>query len=254
MEIVRGPLQGVYQIVRFNWPFFVQALVGIIALFALSLVLDGALQVVVVLIVISIVLAVTVSLFVSFYVYDLSSLYSLDWLHSLKVRQGERIVNIHAGFDETSALLQRKFPHSSLAVCDFYEPEKHTEPSIRRARKACAAHPGTIPVLTTNLPLAEGSVDKVFLIFSAHEIRNVEERQQFFQELSRILSKEGVIILVEHLRDIPNLLAYNLGFLHFHSWSSWARSFQNAHLVLKQKRKITPFVTVAFLAKHDTAY
>jgi SAM-dependent methyltransferase len=254
MESIRRPLQGVSQMIRFNWPLYVQALIAILVLLLLPFILSGAWQIVSLLAALSIAIAVIVSLAVSLYVYDLSSLYTLVWLHDVEIRPGEQIVNIHAGFDETSELLQKKYPQANLIACDFYDQEKHTEPSIRRARKSCAMYPNTISVLTTNLPMADGTVDKVFLIFSAHEIRDAKERQQFFQEIHRIIRQDGVIVLVEHLRDTPNFLAYNIGCLHFHSWKSWIRSIRDSRLSLIQKKKVTPFVTVAFLTKHDTAY
>ena len=52
--------------------------------------------------------ATLLSLLVSFYVYDLSGLYQMKW--SGECPACACIVNIHAGFDETSVLLKEKFP------------------------------------------------------------------------------------------------------------------------------------------------
>jgi hypothetical protein len=49
------------------------------------------------------------------------------------------------------------------------------------------------------------------------------------------------------LRDIPNFLAYTIGFLHFISLSSWLKNFQEADLLLSQKIHITPFITIFVL-------
>ena len=61
------------------------------------------------------------SLLVSWYVYDLSNLYKLSWL--FPNNDNIKIVNIHAGFDETSVLLSAKFPNAELIVFDFYDQE-----------------------------------------------------------------------------------------------------------------------------------
>ena len=45
------------------------------------------------------------------------------------------------------------------------------------------------------------------------------ERTLFFKELHRILKREGELVIVEHLRDLPNFLAYTIGFFHY--WSSF---------------------------------
>ena len=71
---------------------------------------------------------------------------------------------------------------------DFYEPQKHTEVSIKRARKAYPPSPDTKHVKSTLLPLADKSVDNLFVIFSAHEIRDSNERISFFSRSSIELS------------------------------------------------------------------
>jgi hypothetical protein len=67
--------------------------------------------------------------------------------------------------------------------------------------------------------------------------------------VARILKPDGQIIIVEHLRDRANFLAYNIGFFHFHSRSIWLRAFSSAGLSLRQELKITPFVTAFIVGK-----
>ena len=82
---------------------------------------------------------------------------------------------------------------------------------------------------------------------SAHEIRDENERVVFFEELKRSLKVNGKIVVTEHLRDVPNFLAYTIGFFHFHSKSSWMRTFRRANLKVLQEAKITPFLTTFVL-------
>ncbi|MGI8670206.1 MAG: class I SAM-dependent methyltransferase, partial [Aridibacter sp.] len=181
-----------------------------------------------------------------------SNLYKLDWLDELK-NENSKIVNINAGFDETSILLSEKFKNAELLALDFYDSAKHTEVSIKRARKAYPPFPNTQQITTSNIPLENNSADKIFVILSAHEIRNNNERTIFFKELKRILNPNGQIILTEHLRDTPNFLAYNLGSFHFHSRNTWLKNLRNANLKITKEFKITPFITTFILEKNGNS-
>ena len=92
------------------------------------------------------------------------------------------------------------------------------------------------------------------LIFAAHEIRNEEERSLFFKELARILKPGGNIVVTEHLKDLPNFMAYNIGFLHFHSKRSWLTTFKSADLILKKETKQTPFISTFILCKNGNSF
>jgi ubiquinone/menaquinone biosynthesis C-methylase UbiE len=192
-----------------------------------------------------------ISLSVSYFVYDCSSLYKLTWLHNLQI--GNKIININAGFDETSQLIRKRYPNAELSVLDFYDPTKHTEVSIKRARKAYLPFPKTIRTSTTHLPVQDESADNIFTFFSAHEIRNDDERVAFFNELNRVLTPEGQVIVTEHLRDTANFIAYNIGFLHFHSRWTWLQTFGKAGFKVSNEIKITPFISTFILNKNGTA-
>ncbi|MEP6945861.1 MAG: methyltransferase [Acidobacteriota bacterium] len=191
-----------------------------------------------------------ISLIVSWYVYDLSGFYDLNWLESSGRELPQRILNINAGFDETSGLLAAKFNDAELIAFDFYDPERHTEASIKRARKAYPPFPGTRNISSAKIPEADGSADRIFVILSAHEIRDAHERSNFFLDINRVLSANGKVVVVEHLRDTANYLAYNLGSLHFHSRSVWLSTFAQARLTVESEKKITPFITLFFLNKN----
>jgi SAM-dependent methyltransferase len=191
-----------------------------------------------------------VSLTVSFYIYDRSGLYDLEWIEPNELKG--TILNIHAGFDETSELLIGRFKNADFLMLDFYDPAIHTEVSIKRARLRYPPHDSTKQISTTSLPFEANSIDLIFIIFSAHEIRDEAERILFFQELERILKQGGKIYVTEHLRDLPNFLAYNIGFFHFYSKRMWQRVFKEAHLPLIKEIKFTPFISTFILEKHGT--
>jgi hypothetical protein len=245
--VLRKPFQGVGNIIRFNWHFYAIAALFISLLLVMSEFFYPDYRHVFLLVAFAVVFSTTVSLFVSYYVYDVSDLYNFTWTEKLKAQQPAAIVNIHAGFDETSAIISHIFPRASLFVFDFYDAAKHTEVSIARARKAYAPFPGTISINTANLPLKSNNVGFIFNIFALHEIRNREERIAFLKMQKEKLKPNGRCIVVEHLRNVPNFLAYNIGFFHFLSQTEWLNNFREAGLAVVETATHTPFVSVFIL-------
>lgn len=247
---MRGRFTGLSNIIRFNWHFFFIALaaagLSLVGAIAASGVLGVALWVAT----LGITLTTLVSLAVSWYVYDCSNLYSFPWLKESAAPPEGAILNIHAGFDESSRPIQQIFPKAKLQVYDFYNPAQHTEISIRRARRWSVPYPGTVAVSTTALPAEVDSFDRVLIIFAAHEIRDNDERVLFFKEVARVARPGAPIHVVEHLRDWPNFLAYSVGSLHFLSSQTWLDTFQAAGLTLESTRRINPFVICYQLRNH----
>ena len=72
----------------------------------------------------------------------------------------------------------------------------------------------------------------------------------FFTQLKKTLNDTGKIIVVEHLRDLNNFIAYNFGFFHFYSQSCWENVFKDAGLNKFDTFKITPFISAFILTKN----
>ncbi|MFL5730779.1 MAG: methyltransferase domain-containing protein [Cytophagaceae bacterium] len=252
MEPIRKPFQGVLNIIRFNWHFYVLAFALVTLLILSANYFDQSVQAWIYVLSFLTLASVLISLLTSFYIYDLSGLYNLAWIEQSGFEA--QIVTVSAGFDETSSLLQDKFKNAGLIALDFYDPAKHTEVSIKRARRAYPPFPGTRQIETGKLPLPDNSADKLFVILSAHEIRNEEERIIFFRELKRIIKADGRIYITEHLRDLPNFIAYNIGFFHFHSRNSWLKTFEGASLKISKEIKLTPFISTFILVKNGNTF
>ena len=254
MAPVRHPLQGTRNVLRFNWPFYVGAAAG-------ALLAEGAVR-------LAPkpskpllragqclgVAAALASVTATYWVYDASGYYQLRWLgEALRASGFERdralrVVNLNAGFDELTEHLRWRYPAAEVVPVDFYDPTRHTERSIARARRAYPAPVETVtladPTDLERLPLA----DLILAALSAHEVRDESERVTFFSALGRCLEPGGRIVLVEHLRDVPNALAYTLGVGHFHSRATWQRTFSAAGLRVLDERRHTPFLRVITLA------
>lgn len=247
MEVTRKPFQGVTNIVRFNWHFYLIVCLTLILLFFFHYSIPEQFSIFFFSASIVAMLTMIISLVTSYYVYDFSNLYSLNWLPNSNFK---KVLNLNAGFDETSQIIKGKFPNCDLTICDFYEKRKHTEVSIKRARSAYPPLTGTIQVSSNNLPFENNVFEYSLAILSAHEIRDKPERIQFFKELKRVTKPEGKIFVTEHLRDFNNFLAYTIGFFHFYSKSTWTETFKLADLTIEKEIKTTPFITTFILTKN----
>lgn len=253
MATLRAPLQGVWNVVRFNWHFYAGALVAGLALGALALAGPAGLRPCALVLLALVLLPVLGSLLATAYVYDFAGLYQFDWLPAT-LPPTARVLTISAGFDEVSAPLAARYGPGQVQAADFYDPARHTEASIRRARQAYPPFPNTMAISTTaSLPLPDAGLHLIVAFLAAHEIRQDGERAAFFRELGRVLAPTGTLVVTEHLRDPANFLAYTLGFLHFHSRQTWLRTFRSAGLRVAHEMRTTPLITTFFLCRDDYA-
>ncbi|AXT21233.1 methyltransferase domain-containing protein [Flavobacteriaceae bacterium AU392] len=243
MEITRKKFQGVLNILSFNRHFYIIGIIVLAIIITTQFIWDNSIKWFLIAIFIYGFLA---PLIVSAYVYDFSKYYKFEWLNKLHLKDAAniKIVNINAGFDETSFIIKDKFPKSDLKVFDFYDKIKHTEPAIKRARKVSITYPNTETISTNRIPLEDQSVDFIFLLSAIHEIRSNNEKTIFLKECNRVLKFSGKVIMVEHLRDCPNFLAFSVGFTHFFSKKIWKRVFKNAGFKLDNEAKFTPFMSI----------
>jgi SAM-dependent methyltransferase len=242
---------GVLKIIRFNVQFYAISLIGLVLVIGIlaSHLAPRWLERLVLLGAVVMGFWTISSLLVSWYVYDFAGVTRWVWMRTQLHPLPRNWVNIHSGLDESTAALKRLFPGSEGSVIDIYDPAEMTEPSIARARRM---YPATEPfVIGTfdHLPLPGGDRDFVFLLFAAHEVRMPERRSQLLRESGRVLRHGGQVVLVEHLRDWPNFLAFGPGFLHFHSQRTWRKNIQEAGLQIERENTITPFVHCFFLRK-----
>jgi SAM-dependent methyltransferase len=191
------------------------------------------------------------SLFVSWYVYDHAGVTQWQWLPSRISTYPHRWANIHVGLDESTCALKRLLPATEGTAVDIYDPGEMTEPSIVRARRS---HPASEPFKRGKydaLPLLENEYDVVFLLFAAHEVRNEEHRRHLLRQTASVLKEQGCVVLVEHLRDWKNFIAFGPGFFHFYSRRNWLRNIREAGLVVVQESGVTPFVDCFVLGRAD---
>ena len=245
MEIKRRKLQGVLNILSFNRHFYVFGLIALLLIIGSKLVIEWQANLYWI-VILAFIYGLIMPLLVSAYVYDSSGFYNFDWLKKLNIADttDQFNLNINAGFDEASYIIKNILPQSHLQVYDFYDSNQHTEPAIIRARKVSVGYHNTQQINSFSIPLNDNSVDNIFLISAIHEIRKHDEKIQFLKECRRVCKPNGNVIVVEHLRDFPNFLAFTIGFTHFFSKATWRNAFEEAGFTSFKETKFTAFMSV----------
>ena len=120
MYIKRLPFQGVLNILDFNRHFYYYSICTLIILLSVVHFVNMP-AIISILLVICFTYGLLMPLIVSTYVYDFSNYYSLKWLNQIIEDKSlsYQLVNINAGFDETSYILKNHFANSNLQVYDF---------------------------------------------------------------------------------------------------------------------------------------
>lgn len=246
---IRRPYQGVLQILEFNRRSYIAALACIGAAMLALPHLPPIGRAGVLLCTGPVLWWLVASIAVSHYVYDRFPLYHLTWLSDALARKPRRWINIHCGLDEASDALAAVFPDSDGEVLDIFDPRIMTEPSIQQARQVSRSVIAARHAHYDDLEVAAESFDTAFCIFAAHELRRPSERVRLFKQIAWVLALGGDFVLIEHLRDWRNFLAFGPGFLHFFSDRAWRNAASQAGLALRSQFSLTPFVHVYILRR-----
>ncbi|HEX9202293.1 MAG TPA: hypothetical protein VF865_22245 [Acidobacteriaceae bacterium] len=251
MSVSHGKCAGVLSILQYNWHFYAASLCSLLGIGALLWFqrLPRAGEAVLIVAAMLTAFWSLSSLLVSYYVYDYRGVTRWKWIPRILLFPPRQWLNIHAGLDESTEILTQFFPNTRYAVVDIYDPQEMTEPSIARARRFHPSSEAAVAGKLDALPLPDCDRDTLFLLFAAHEIRQSTRRSEFFVESARVLADSGQLLLVEHMRDWANFIAFGPGFLHFHSRGEWLRLAHDAGLTVEREDRVTPFVRCFLMTK-----
>lgn len=244
----RGRWQGAATIARLNWPLYAVATGVLIGAMTGTVTFAGFARFAMAAAGLAAAYFLLGSLGVSHLVYDRSDLYGLGWVdRALGGARPAHVIFCHAGFDEMSQTLRERLRPAQWTVLDHFEEARMTEASIRRARRMLPPTAETLAAPFARWPAPDACADAVFALLAVHELRADEERRAWFAEARRCLRPGGRVIVVEHLRDVANFIAFGPGFLHFQSRAAWQRSWRGAGLIALDEFRVTPWVRVFVL-------
>jgi SAM-dependent methyltransferase len=238
----RGRYDGLTNVFLFNWPSFAVAGALTFALVFASRFVDFKMRALMLGTAMLIFAGIVSVVGITHWIYDRSNLYSWDWLLLHVPMPPKRILNIHAGYDESADALARLFPKAEIINCDIFDPTYATSPSIVRARERNRRR-DTLRGTTDRLPIDDDWADLVVGFLALHEVRDSSKRKQLFSELRRVTTASARMIIVEHLRDAANLAVYGPGAFHFLPRQAWLDSTQGS-FSMGTEQTITPFVHV----------
>jgi SAM-dependent methyltransferase len=170
------------------------------------------------------------------------------WIAPLLPQPAPAWALVHAGLD-AEVDLDAVMLGRCVGRLDIFDPTLMTAPSISRARGRAAPRQGTVPCHPTALALKDETCDAVVVAFTAHEVRDRRARERFFDELRRAIRPGGRVVLLEHVRDVANFLAFGPGCLHFQPRREWLRLAARSHLQVAVERRVTPFVMALSLER-----
>ncbi len=249
----RRRFQGVENIVRFNAPAYVAA--AAVVVFGLVVAVVGAVASSTIVVVGGVCAAALAgvlslgSLVGSWAAYDSSDLYSWQCLQPFVTDDVKVVAHVHTGLDESTDVFAALFVGADVLVFDASAPHAQPAPSIVRARRLVPLHPATIPVGLGPLPVLAASVQLLILPMAAHEVAAADIRANWLRQLAVSLSPQGRMLVIEHLRDLPNTLAFHVGVLHFLSARTWRTTFAAAGLDVVESRRVAPLLQLFVLAR-----
>src|SRR5438132_14089746 len=193
------------RIAGYSWPLYAAAGLGIV-IAVIILLLPASPLFLRWIAVLGVVVALWFSLasvYAFHWMFDRSELLLGEWLKEEIPSMPGRWVQINAGLEETTLPMHQVFPGAEGKMLDLYDPAVMTEPAVTRARQRKVVTPsvqgstglrhsfGSVSTQPESLPVEDSSADLVVVTLAAHEIRDRQKRQRFFEELRRVVSPGG---------------------------------------------------------------
>lgn len=240
------------QLARYNWPLYLgaAAILFVCIILCASASLSPIFRFVAAIVLAGTAWFVAASFLAFYWMFDQSVFTTWRWLLQDFDHPPARWVLMSAGLKETTGELQNIFPDTDGKIVEVYQTESMNAPALNRARRGQTVRPA-ITAQPDALPLEDQWADAVIVALLAHEIRNRLQRNKFFLEIKRIVSRQGKVVLVEHLRNLPAFFAFGPGAFHFLPYSEWRRLAQETGLRVLGERSITPFIRVFVLVRSD---
>ena len=237
----RGGPAGPLDVLRFNLRPFVMGPVVAIAAGTVALApLPQAVQIVLAATAVGATILTALAVTAIVWVFAVGARHRWDWVRTASASP-KHWINITTGFDDSTETLRRLLPASRGEAFDVFDPTIEHESALLTARSRYRPSGGHGSTGDLARSLGSGTSDAAYLLMSAHEARG-SDRAALFGAISEALTATGRLILVEHLRDLPNRIAFGPGANHFQTRDTWLQAIGDAGLVPIDEARLTPYV------------
>jgi len=186
----------------------------------------------------------------TWWVFGASARRRWDWVERA-AGSPTRWLNLTTGFDDSTLTLRQRLGEGGRTL-DIFDAAKDHEPALKRARHRFPP-PGRSVVRTAiDVEIESASAETVLLLMSAHEAHG-SDRIALFRSAARALTPDGRIVVVEHLRDLANALAFGPGAWHFSTRREWLAVADGAGLELIEETRLSPFVAGMLFTRRPSA-
>jgi SAM-dependent methyltransferase len=240
--------QGTTRHISANWPVFAILYLGLVmVLFVSGLSLQkGWLSFVPLMLALGIVLVyfLFTALWAAHQLHDLDGLRPYDVLFDMgQVKATDSMVYIDLGLRMTPLHLRRRLTTGKIIVVDVYNPQWTTGQALARAR-AQAPQPPDDPRLRWQngrfdlLPLPDSSVPYVMLDQVLSQCWQEGDRHCLLQEVYRILTPNGRLLLAERVRTQTNWFVYGPGGIRFKPVGYWQQLLHEAGFIVRRQENL----------------
>ena len=241
----KSPYSGAIRHVRANWPIYVLAYVGIVlALLLIGVSLQqGWLSFVPLSMALLLLLSyfLVAALWAAHQLYDFTGLQPYHVLFDMgQLRATDTFVYVDLGVRDFALQLSRRLTSGKIYVIDVYNPQWATSQSLKRYRVR-QPHAANDPRLVWQngridlLPLPDASVSTVILHRVASEFWQRGDRLALLQEIYRILTPNGRVLMAERVRSQTNWLVMGPGALQLGSLDDWRELLQEAGFTVQKE-------------------
>jgi SAM-dependent methyltransferase len=240
----RHRFKGLTSYIRTHWPTFFIIYAGLIL--ALLLIGVGLLFDWYSLVPFAIAIALVAGYAFAYYIWIGHRLYDIDnrtptklLIQLSQLQTNEQVACIDLGPRENGLIIADHLISGRCMVIDVYNPQSHTSTSLRRVRtRSIKTDPDPRLIWIDSsfelLPLPDNSVTAVFLVEILSEFWLAGEREQLLEEIWRILTPEGRVLLAERVRTQRNMLLTGLLTSSAPTIGTWRRMMEKAGFIIQK--------------------
>lgn len=244
----KSPYSGTVRHIRANWPTYLLTYLGVVAAFlvvGISL-QAGWLSFVPLALAAALLLGYFfgAALWAAHQLYDLAGLRPYDVLFEMgRCESEDTLVVVDLGVRETALRLSRRLTTGKIHVIDVYNPQWTTSQKLKRYRTHQPPAPQDPRLVWQNgridlFPLPNKSINTVFLCQVVSEFWQQGDRAALLQEVNRILTPNGRILLAERVRSQTNWLVMGPGALSLQSADQWRDLLYEAGFIVQTEQDL----------------